>query len=159
VKLPLTPLDFLARARRLFPDRVGVVQGDDLRMTYATFARRCDALAALLRDDVGIAPGDRVAFLAGNVHQLLEAYYGVLLAGGVLLPLNIRNSAPELAFCLEDASAVALFRDSSLPDPGFAGPTTRTRPRSCSTRRVRRAGRRGRCCRTGRCTCMRCTTR
>ena len=123
MKLPLTPLDFLARARRLFPDRVGVVQGDDLRMTYATFARRCDALAALLRDDVGIAPGDRVAFLAGNVHQLLEAYYGVLLAGGVLLPLNIRNSAPELAFCLEDASAVALFRDSSLPDPGFAGPS------------------------------------
>jgi fatty-acyl-CoA synthase len=123
VKLPLTPLDFLARARRLFPDRVGVVQGDDVRMTYRAFARRCDGLAALLRDEVGLEPGAPVAFLAGNVHELLEAYYGVLLAGGVLLPLNIRNSAPELAFCLADAGAAALFRDQSLPDPGFTGPT------------------------------------
>jgi fatty-acyl-CoA synthase len=123
VKLPLTPLDFLARARRLFPERVGVVQGDDVRMTYAAFARRCDALATLLRDDVGIGRGDRVAFLAGNVHELLEAYYSVLLAGGVLLPLNIRNSAPELSFCLDDARAAALFRDATLPDPGFDGPT------------------------------------
>ncbi|MDQ3294808.1 MAG: AMP-binding protein, partial [Actinomycetota bacterium] len=123
MKLPLTPLDFLTRARRLFADRVGVVQGDDLRMTYATFARRCDGLATLLRDDLGVRPGDRVAFLAGNVHELLEAYYGVLLAGAVLLPLNIRNSAPELAACLADSRAAALFRDPALPDPGFGGPT------------------------------------
>lgn len=123
LKVPLTPLDLLARARRLFPDRVGVVQGDDVRMTYARFAARCDGLAALLRDEVGIRPGDRVAFLAGNVHQLLEAYYGVLLAGGVLLPLNIRCSPTELAFCLDDAEATVLFRAPELPDPGFGGPT------------------------------------
>jgi fatty-acyl-CoA synthase len=74
LKLPLTPLDFLARARRLFAERVGVVQGDDVRFTYAEFAARCDGLARLLVDEVGIRRGDRVAFLAGNVHQLLEAY-------------------------------------------------------------------------------------
>lgn len=123
MNLPLTPLDFLARARRLFADRVGVVQGDDVRMTYGEYAARCDGLARFLRDDVGIAPGDRVAFLAGNVHQLLEAYYGVLLAGGVLLPLNIRCAAPELSGMLADAGAAALFRDPALPEPSFAGPT------------------------------------
>jgi fatty-acyl-CoA synthase len=121
--VPLTPLDFLARARRLFPERVAVVQGDDLRLTYAEYAARCDGLAAFLRDEVGIAPGDRVAFLAGNVHQLLEAYYGVLLAGGVLLPLNIRCSVAELSEILADAGAAALFGDPALGQPTFDGPT------------------------------------
>jgi fatty-acyl-CoA synthase len=123
VKLPLTPLDFLARARRLFPDRLAVVQGDDVRHTYATFAARCDGLARLLFDDAGVRPGDRVAFIAGNRHQLLEGYFGVLLAGGVLVPLNIRNSGPELAACLDDCRAAALVRDPALPNPVFSGPT------------------------------------
>lgn len=127
MKLPLTPLDFLARARRLFPDQPGVVQdgadGDDLRLTYAAFAGRCDGLARLLIEEAGVAPGDRVAFIAGNVHQLLEGYYGVLLAGAVLVPLNIRNSGPELAACLADCRTAALIRDPTLPDPHFDGPT------------------------------------
>lgn len=129
MKLPLTPLDFLARARRLFPDQLAVVQrggrpdDDDLRLSYADFAARCDGLARLLLDDAGVRPGDRVAFVAGNTHQLLEAYYGVLLAGAVLVPLNIRNSATELATCLADCRASVLVRDPALPDPGFtAGP-------------------------------------
>jgi fatty-acyl-CoA synthase len=120
---PLTPLDFLARARRLFPDQLAVVQGDDVRFDYRTFAARCDGLARLLLDDAGVRPGDRVAFLAGNAHQLLEAYYGVLLAGAVLVPLNIRNAAAELASCLDDCRASVLVRDPALPDPGFAGTT------------------------------------
>jgi fatty-acyl-CoA synthase len=123
MRLPLTPLDFLARARRLFPDRLAVVQGDDVRHSYATFAARCDGLARLLVHDAGVRPGDRVAFIAGNAHQLLEGYFGVLLAGAVLVPLNIRNSAPELAACLADCRAAALVRDPTLPDPGFHGPT------------------------------------
>jgi fatty-acyl-CoA synthase len=123
VKLPLTPLDLLARARRLFPSQLAVVQGDELRATYAELGARCDGLARLLLEDAGVGPGDRVAFVAGNSHQLLEGYYGVLLAGAVLVPLNIRSSAPELAACLADCRAAALVRDPSLPDPGFAGPT------------------------------------
>ncbi len=122
MNVPLTPLDFLTRARRLFADRVGVVQGDDVRLTYREFAARCDGLAELLRDGLGVPPGDRVAFLAGNVHQLLEAYYGVLLAGAVLLPLNIRCAPAELAEQLADAEAAALVADPSLPRPAFDGP-------------------------------------
>jgi fatty-acyl-CoA synthase len=109
VKLPLTPLDFLARARRLFPDRVGVIEGDE-RWTYAQFAARCDSLALGLRDGLDVQPGQVVAWLCGNTHELLEAYYGVLLAEAVLLPLNIRLAPAELEALVADASAVALFR-------------------------------------------------
>lgn len=115
--LPLTPLDLLARARRLFPDRVGIVQGED-RWTYAAFAERCDRLAHALQAELGVRPGDVVAWLCGNTHELLEAYYGVLLAGGVLLPLNVRLAPAELRAILDDSRAVALFRHPDQADPG-----------------------------------------
>jgi fatty-acyl-CoA synthase len=117
VKLPLTPLDFLARARRLFPNRVGVHEGDE-EWTYGEMAARCDRLAHVLQREVGIAPGDVVAWLCGNTHELLEAYYGVLLAGGILLPLNVRLAGAELREILDDSGAVVLFRHPDQPDPG-----------------------------------------
>ena len=114
MELPLTPIDLLARARRLFPDRMGVVDGRD-RWTYAEFAARCDRQAHALHD-LGVTPGDRVAWLCGNTHELLEAYFGVLLTGAILLPLNIRLSASELRFCIDDAGATALFRHPDQVD-------------------------------------------
>jgi fatty-acyl-CoA synthase len=120
VELPLTPLDLLTRARRLFPDRVGVVDGD-LRFTYREFAARCDRLAWALREDHGVHHGDRVAWLCGNTHELLEAYFGVLVAGAVLVPLNIRLAPPELRSMLTDCEARVLFRHPDQPDP--SGPT------------------------------------
>jgi fatty-acyl-CoA synthase len=117
VELPLTPLDFLARARRLFPDRVGVIDGP-VRRTYREYAERCDRLAWVLRDQLGVAPGDRVAWLCGNTAELLEAYYAVLLAGAVLLPLNIRLARAELRAVLADAGAAVLFRHPDQPDIG-----------------------------------------
>jgi fatty-acyl-CoA synthase len=122
VELPLTPLDFLARARRLFPDRVGVVDGP-VRWTYGEYAGRCDRLAWVLREQLGVAPGDRVAWLCGNTHELLEAYYGVLLAGAVLLPLNIRLAPAELRAVLADAGASVLFRHPDQADFGAELPT------------------------------------
>jgi fatty-acyl-CoA synthase len=109
VELPLTPLDLLARARRLFADRVGVHDGD-VAWTYAAFGDRCDRLAHALQGELAVRPGDVVAWLCGNTHELLEAYYGVLLAGGVLLPLNIRLAPAELRAILDDSGAVVLFR-------------------------------------------------
>jgi fatty-acyl-CoA synthase len=108
MELPLTPLDLLARASRLFPSRVGVIDGAS-QWTYAEYSARCHRQAHALAS-LGVRPGDRVAWLCGNTHELLEAYFGVLLAGAVLLPLNIRLSAPELRFCVDDAGAGVLFR-------------------------------------------------
>ena len=117
MELPLTPLDFLTRARRLFPDRIGVVEGDR-QWTYGEFADRCDRQARLLTNELDVGPGDVVAWLCGNTHELLEAYYGVLLAGAVLLPLNIRLAPAELSSILDQSGATVLFRHPDQADPG-----------------------------------------
>ncbi|MFZ3265585.1 MAG: long-chain-fatty-acid--CoA ligase [Terriglobales bacterium] len=107
MNLPLTPVRFLRYAEQQFPRKTAVVC-QDLRFTYAEFGDRVRRLAGALRS-AGVKPGDRVAFLSLNCHRLLEAYYGVLEAGGILLPLNIRLAAPELTYILNDSGAEMLF--------------------------------------------------
>jgi fatty-acyl-CoA synthase len=112
MNVPLTPVRFLRYAERQFPDKTAVVCGA-LRFTYTQFAERTMRLAGALRD-AGVKSGDRVAFLSLNCHRLLEAYYGVLEAGAVLLPLNIRLSTDELAYILNDAAAKMLFLEKEF---------------------------------------------
>jgi len=107
MNIPLTPLRCLRHAEEQFPDNTAVVC-DNVRFTYKQFAERAGRLGGLLLG-LGIEPGDRVALLSSNCHRLLEAYYGVLEAGAVLLPLNIRLAPPELAFILNDSEAKVLF--------------------------------------------------
>ena len=110
MNIPLTPVRFLRYAAQQFPGKLAVVC-DDHRYTYEQFSERAARLAGALRS-AGIKPGDRVAFLSTNCHRLLEAYYGVLEAGAVLLPLNIRLAPRELAYILNDAGAKILFLES-----------------------------------------------
>ena len=107
MNIPLTPIRFLRHAGEQYAPKTAVVCGDD-RFTYAEFASRATRLAGALQN-AGIQAGERVAFLSTNCHRLLEAYYGVLEAGAVLLPLNIRLSSDELAYILNDAGATILF--------------------------------------------------
>src|SRR6516165_5517441 len=107
MNIPLTPIRFLRYAQQQYPQRTAVVCGEE-RFTYAQLAERAGRLAGALRK-AGVEAGDRVAFLSTNCHRLLEAYYGVIEAGAVLLPLNIRLSAAELAYILNDAGASVLF--------------------------------------------------
>jgi fatty-acyl-CoA synthase len=107
MNIPLTPLRFLRYAEQQYPNETAVVCGD-LRLTYTQFAERAYRLAGAVRA-AGVAAGDRVGFLSTNCHRLLEAYYGVVGAGAVLLPLNYRLSADELAYILQDSEASLLF--------------------------------------------------
>lgn len=107
MNIPLTPLRCLRYAEQQFPERTAIVCGSE-RFSYAQFAERAGRLGGALLQ-LGISPGDRVAFLSKNCHRLLEAYFGVLEAGAVLLPLNFRLAAQELAFILNDAEARILF--------------------------------------------------
>ncbi len=112
--VPLTPLRFLHRAAGLFGSRIGMVCGER-EFTYAELKVRAERLAIGLTK-LGIAPGDRVAYLSFNVHQLYEGYYGVPQARAILLPLNVRLSEPELAAILRHAGARAiLFEDEFAP--------------------------------------------
>ena len=111
---PLTPLTFLARTERIFPDRLAVVHGP-VRRTWAETAERCRRLAsALVRR--GIARGDTVAVMAPNIPEVLEAHFGVPMSGGVLCALNIRLDAAAIAFILEHSETRLLITDSEFAD-------------------------------------------
>jgi fatty-acyl-CoA synthase len=107
VIVPLTPLEFLRRAETLFGRKVGVVDGEK-RYTYAEFGERSRRLGAAIQE-MGIRPGGTVSFLTYNTHHLLEAYYGVLRAGGVLNPINIRLHPSDIQYVLNHAESRALF--------------------------------------------------
>jgi fatty-acyl-CoA synthase len=100
-----------------------VVDGER-RFTYGELAERCDRLAGLLQAH-GCGAGDRIAYLCPNTVELLEAYYGVLQAGCVLVPLNVRLAPAELQFVLDDAGARVLAVHPSLREQaaGLTGPT------------------------------------
>jgi fatty-acyl-CoA synthase len=110
--VPLTPIRFLRYAEQQFPRKTAVVCGDQ-RLTYADFGSRAARLAGALKLR-GVKSADRVAFLSTNCHRLLEAYYGVLDASAVLLPLNIRLSPQELGYILNDAGVNILFLESAF---------------------------------------------
>ena len=112
MNIPLTPLRCLRYAEQQFAHRTAVVCGNE-RFTYAEFAGRAARLGGALKK-AGIKPGDRVAFLSMNCHRLLEAYYGVLEAGAVLLPLNVRLASHELAYILNDSGAKVLFLEKEF---------------------------------------------
>ncbi len=108
----LTPLSFLRRSAAVFPERTAVVHGER-RCTYSEFEARVDRLARALID-VGLEPGDRVAFLAPNIPALLEAHYGVPAAGGVLVAINTRLNSEEVGYILGHSGARYLFVDAEL---------------------------------------------
>ena len=105
--VPLTPLSFLRRAVKLYPGKTAVVCGE-ARFTYAEFNERVQRLSHCL-SEIGIGEGDVVAFLSRNCHRLLEAYYGVIQTGAILLPLNVRLAADDFAFILNHSEAKLLF--------------------------------------------------
>jgi fatty-acyl-CoA synthase len=107
MRIPLSVLEFRDRAAALFGNVEAVIDGER-RYTYGQYAERTHRLANALRG-LGVQAGDRVTFISYNCHQLLEAYYGVLEAGAVLNPVNIRLAAPEIAYILEHAGSTAVF--------------------------------------------------
>jgi acyl-CoA synthetase (AMP-forming)/AMP-acid ligase II len=111
----LTPLLFIERAAGVYAPRTAVVYGRR-RFTYADLGRRVRCLASALRR-AGLRPGDRVAFLAPNVPALLEAHFGVALAGGVLVAINTRLNAAEIGYILEHSGTRLLFVDAELALP------------------------------------------
>src|SRR5450432_237336 len=112
--VPLSVLEFRDRAAMFFGDKVGVVDGEE-QFTYRAFATRTHRLANALVE-LGVGAGDRVSFITFNTHHLLEAYYGVIEAGAVLNPINIRLVPHEIAYILDHAaSKVVAFHRDVLP--------------------------------------------
>src|ERR1700682_6084683 len=103
MELPLTPLDFARRARKLYGKQEGIVDGD-LRLSYEAFFDRCDRWSAVLQS-LGVRKGDRVATIAPNTHAQLESFYAVPQVGAVLVPLNYRLVADDFAYMIQHSGA------------------------------------------------------
>lgn len=106
---PLTPLSFLARNALVYPEKTAVVHGDR-RIGWRALAERCRRLASALRAR-GIGRGDTVAVLAPNTPAMLEAHYGVPMAGAVLNAINTRLDPRSIAFILNHGEAEAFLVD------------------------------------------------
>ena len=111
--VPLTPLDFLTRAAQVYPDRLAIVHGE-LRQTWAQTEARCRRLASALQR-AGIAKNDTVAVMLPNTPPMVEAHFGIPMAGAVLNTLNTRLDPEAIAFMLDHGEAKAL-----IVDPEFA---------------------------------------
>jgi len=108
----LTPLMLLERTLHVYPDKVGVVDGN-LRLTYREFGQRVYRLASALRNS-GIKRGDRVAMLLRNSIEMLEAHFAVPQIGAAMVPINVRLSASEIAYILEHSGATAIIVDTEI---------------------------------------------
>src|SRR4030042_6542191 len=97
----------ITRNSHRFPDREAVVYGDT-RLTYKQFNSRINKLAHAFLGR-GIKKGGKVAILAFNCNQFLEAYYALGKVGGVAVPLNFRLHPEELTYIVNNSGAEAFI--------------------------------------------------
>lgn len=108
-------LSFLLEdSARNYPDRDALVLGPT-RLTYAQVNGAANQVANLLVER-GIQPGDKVALSCPNLPYFPIVYYGILKAGGVVVPLNVLLKDREIAFHLEEADVKAYFCFQGTPD-------------------------------------------
>ena len=107
--VPLSPISFLLRAARIYPNRVAIVHGPR-RYTYAQFLERSRRLASALARH-GIGKGDTVAILAPNIPEMLEAHNAIPALGAVLCSINTRLDAGAVGFILRHSAARAVLID------------------------------------------------
>ena len=111
---PMSPLSFIERTAEVYPSRLAVVHGT-LRQDWATTYRRCRQLASAL-SRAGIGKNDTVAVMLPNTPPMVEAHFGIPMAGAVLNTLNTRLDPETIAFMLDHGEAKAV-----IVDPEFAG--------------------------------------
>ena len=106
---PLTPLTFLERAAAVYPDQTAIVHGAR-SWNYRKFYTRARQLASALTRR-GIKRGDTVSVMLANTPAMVEAHYGVPMAGAVLNTLNTRLDGAILGFTLDHAESKVLIVD------------------------------------------------
>src|SRR5277367_4234699 len=106
---PLTPLSFLARAAEVYPDHTAIIHGAR-SWTYREFFERAKKLASSLANR-GLKRGDTVSVVLPHVPAMLEAHYGVAMAGAVLNSVNTRLDATIIAFTFDHGEAKVLITD------------------------------------------------
>ena len=111
---PQSPLGFIQRTAEVYPERLAIVHGS-LRQTWSQTYTRCRQLASALQR-AGIGKNDTVAVMLPNTPPMVEAHFGVPMAGAVLNALNTRLDPETIAFMLDHGEAKAV-----IVDPEFSG--------------------------------------
>ena len=111
---PLSPLSFIERTAEVYPQRLAVIHGD-LRRNWSELYERCRRLASALARN-GVGKGDTVAVMLPNTPPMVEAHFGIPMAGAVLNAMNTRLDAETIAFMLDHGEAKVV-----IVDPEFAG--------------------------------------
>lgn len=108
--LPQTPLRFLKHVLKMYPQHEAVIYGNR-QYNWQQFSDRCHALASALIKK-GITKGDTVSIIASNTPEMIEAHFGIPLAGAVLNAINVRLDPATLAYILEHSDCQTLITDS-----------------------------------------------
>src|SRR3989442_9603776 len=108
--------DWMATRAQLSPDKVAIIDAaTDARLTYQQLNNRATRLANHLRQRCSVESGDRIAVLAMNRSEIIEALFAAAKLTAILVPLNYRLTQPELQYILEDSEPKVL-----LYEPEFA---------------------------------------
>ena len=108
----LSPLSFLPRVADIFPNRNAIIY-ENRKYSWSEFYTRCRQLASSLKK-IGVSKGDTVSVLAANTPEMIEAHYGIAMAGGVLNSINIRLDSETIAYILEHSEAKVLITDTGF---------------------------------------------
>ena len=106
--------EMIARDARKFPDKEALIYGN-VRLTYRQFNARVNRLAHALLD-IGIKKGSKVAILAFNCNQFMEAYFALAKIGGVAVPLNFRLHGEELKYIVNHSEAEAFIMGEAFTE-------------------------------------------
>jgi fatty-acyl-CoA synthase len=121
MKVPLTVGDFLERAAHVYGDRVALVDEPEApgslgRLSYDQLHRRALGMATAL-ERMGVGQGERVALITPNSGRFLVSYFGVSGFGRVLVPINFRLTAEEVAYIVEHSGSSVVLVDPDLDGP------------------------------------------
>ena len=110
----LSPLSFLERSRKTFPDQIAI-EYEDYKLTYKQAAKRCNALSELLKS-YNVHKNDTVAVMLPNIPEMWECHYGIPMAGAVLNAINTRLDYNTINFILGHGEAKVFIYDSSYSE-------------------------------------------
>ena len=116
LNLPQVPLThYVQVAAERYPNKPAVIFCGST-LSYAALLARVEALAGYLTQRVGVQRGDRVLLMSQNCPQYVAAYYGIMRAGAVVVPVNAMCTQSEIRYYLQDSGArVAMVAQELLP--------------------------------------------